>query len=206
MSVAFHFVEQGSEQWHADREANGGMYTGSNADKLLGSHGVYEYAKAVRSGFGGNFWTKRGHVLEDEAIELYESITGTKILRDEHGVKVGYITNSKYPRCLYSPDGVSPVPIVEVKCFDVKQHLQLINAKSEHDLPLKLRAQVHFGLTISERPFAHLVPYCPKRDPDTNEPLLPVDQQFRIITIRANRAIQANFRRIFKEAEQRAMA
>lgn len=187
--ITFHYVEQGSEQWKIDRD---GFYTGSNADKLLGSFGASEYAKAVNGSFSGNFWTRRGHLLEDEAVELYETITNTKIDRDENEVKVGYIKNSKYPKSLYSPDGVPPIPILEIKCFNVDKHLELVRAKTEDDIPRKIRAQIHYGLTISERPYAHLVPYNPSPD-------LSPEDQFRIITIKANRNIQANFRRILSE-------
>lgn len=200
--ITMHFVEQGSDQWKIDRVGN---YTGSNSDKLLGSFGATEYAKAVEDSFKGNFWTKRGHVLEDQAVELYEAITGTKILRDENGIKVGYITNSKYPKSLYSPDGVPPISILEIKCFDIPQHLQLINAKREDDLPLKIRSQVHYGLTISEQPYAHLVPYNPifskkKLDDGSDNPYYDPIKAFKIITIKANKNIQSNFKRILSHA------
>lgn len=187
--IAYHYVEQGSKQWKIDRV---GKYTGSNAEKLLGSFGASEYAKAIEDSFRGNFWTKRGHALEDEAIEIYEAITKTKILRNEDGLKVGYITNSKYLNCLYSPDGLPPIPILEVKCFDIEKHLQLIHAKTEDDIPLKIRAQCHYGTLIGERPYAHLVPYNPSKE-------LAVKDQFRIITIKANKNIQNNFKRILTE-------
>lgn len=188
--ITFHFVEQGSEQWHIDRYHK---YTGSNADKLLGMFGATEYAQAVESSFHGNYWTKRGHILEDEAVELYEQITQTKILRDDRGIKVGYITNDDFPDSLYSPDGVPPVPILEVKCFDIPQHMKLIKAKTVEDLPLKIKAQVYYGLTISKRPYAHLVPY----NPDVEDP----KDAFKIITIKADRDITNNFKRILsKEA------
>jgi hypothetical protein len=178
--ITFHFVEQGSEQWHIDRND---MYTGSGAEKTL-KFGAIEYSRSKPTGFGGNFWTKRGHLLEDEAVELYETITKTKILRNDKGIKVGYITNSKYPGCLYSPDGVPPLPIIEVKCFDVPAHMELING----NIPMKIEAQVQFGLMISERPYAHLIPYNPKiEDPK---------KAFKIITIKANKAVHANFKRI----------
>lgn len=188
--VELHWVEQGSEAW---LEARRNMYTGSNAYKLLSSMDVSEYARAVQSEFKGNYWTKRGHILEDEAIELYEAIRKVKVERP------GYVTNSKYSHCLYSPDGWPPVPLLEVKCFDVPNHLQLINAKTEDDLPLKIRAQLHYGLLITEKPYAELIPYNPS-------PELTVQQQFKIIIIKRNRNILNNLKnRILLANEMRTL-
>lgn len=171
---------QGSPEWLALRV---GMYTGSNAHKLLGSFGASEYAKAVQSSFKGNYWTKRGHILEDEAISLYEQITRVQIQRDENGVKVGFIKNTDYPTCLYSPDGVTSKPLIEVKCFDVPQHIKLLSG----DIDIKILAQIHFGLLISGRPYAHLVAYNPE---------LEANRAFKIITIESSKAIHDNFKRI----------
>lgn len=178
--ITIHDVEQGSDEWHELRE---GKYTGSNAYKLLGSFGANEYAKAIQTGFKGSFWTKRGHVLEEEAVELYEKIYKVQVARP------GFVTNSKYPGCLYSPDGLPPIPLLEVKCFDIPQHLELVNAKTEDDIPFKIRAQIHYGLLICERPYAHLAAYNPSQK-------LMVKQKFRVITIKRSPAIAANFKRI----------
>lgn len=176
--IHLHYVTQGTQEWHDARE---GMYTGSNAYKLLGSIGVHEYAKAVQTEFKGNFWTKRGHILEDESIELYEAIKGVKVDRP------GFVTNDKYPGCLYSPDGWPPVPLLESKSFDLPQHMKLING----DIDWKILAQIHYGLVITEKPYAELLPYNP------NESLAVVNQ-FKIIKIPINQAIQNNFKRILK--------
>lgn len=185
--IQLHKLDQGSEEWLQLRADH---YTGSGADKLL-SHadkikivdGVASaYSLAEITGFGGNFWTNRGHILEEEAVELYEAITGTEVDRS-----VGFITNDRFPTCGYSPDGLPPVPLLEIKSFDKPHHMQLINAKRESDIPLKIRAQVHFGLLISGRKLAHLVPYNPNLDPEV---------AFKIIPIRANRNIQRNFIRL----------
>lgn len=178
--IEYHYVEQGSEEWLKIRE---GKYTGSNADKLLTTFGANEYAKAKLSTFSGNFWTKRGHLLEEEAVDLYEKIYKVKVDRP------GFVTNSKYPECLYSPDGLPPIPLLEVKSFDIPQHLVLIKAKSEDDIPLKIRAQIHYGLLICERPYGHLIAYNPSDQ-------LEVKDKFKVITIKRNPAIAANFKRI----------
>lgn len=190
--IELHDIEQGTQAWHEARE---GKYTGSNADKLLTSLGAHEYAKAIQQTFSGNFATKRGHTLEPEAIKLYERINNVKVDRP------GYVTNSDFPDCLYSPDGLTDDMLLEVKCFDDPQHLKLIHAKSEHDIPLKIRAQVHFGMLITGRRKAHLLPYNPRfakkflPDGSANPDYSP-KLAFKIITIKVNRNIQNNFKQI----------
>ena len=196
--ITFHYVEQGSEQWHIDREDK---YTGSNADKLLGGIGVHDYAKAKKSEFKGTFWTKRGHALEDQAVQLYERIHAVSVDRP------GYITNSKYSDCLYSPDAVDQIPIIEVKSFDIPQHLKLIESHKEHDLPLKIRAQIHWGLFISERAYAILIPFNPvfsKKEIDgIPNKLYDPKKAYKEIIIKRNKDINANFKRILRNAASR---
>jgi hypothetical protein len=184
--IHYHYVKQGTQEWHDARE---GMYTGSNAYKLLSSMNIIEYAKAIQSGFGGNFWTKRGHVLENEAIGLYEAIKGVTVDRP------GFITNDKYPGFLYSPDGIAPLPLLEVKCFSPPQHRKLL----DNNIDFKILAQVHYGLVITEKPLAALLPYNPGKDPETGQPYFAIKDQFRIIPIMPNRNIANNFKTKLKE-------
>lgn len=176
--ITLHDVEQGTKEWHDLCE---GLYTGRNADKLL-KYGTIEYAITHINGFGGNFWTKRGHLLEDQAIEIYRRIRKMEIK------KVGFVTNDKYPDCGYSPDGWPGDALPEVKSFDEEHHMQLMKAKTTEDIPFKILAQVYFGLFITELPVAHLMPYNPK--------MKKVADRFKIIEIRPKRSITANFRRI----------
>lgn len=194
--ITYHNVEQGSEQWLLDRE---GYYTGSNAHKLLGGIGVLEYARAKDSGFSGNFHTKRGHLLEPKAIALYEKIYGVTV---EH---TGYIKNSLYPNCLYSPDGFEPLILDEVKCFGIKKHLELYNAKSWLDIDVKITAQIHYGMLITGRRIAHLIIYNPSfakmKIIDGNgqlveNPLFNPKLAFKVIVIRYDPAIANNFKKI----------
>lgn len=194
--ITLHDVEQGSPLWHQLRDPR---YTGSHGDKVL-KFGTIEYSRA-ESQFGGNFWTERGHVLEAEAIEIYQQITESVGIRLESGRKVGFVTNSKYPECGYSPDDFYPDHTVEVKSFDEVEHMKLINAKTVHDIDFKILAQIHFGLLITEKPYCHLLPYNPKFSrkelPDGSpNPNYDVLKAFKIITIKANPKIKANFRRI----------
>ena len=175
--ITLHQIEQGSEEWLSLRE---GLYTGSNADKLL-KYGKIDYAISHINNFKGNFWTNRGHLLETEAIELYQKIKEVDVL------KVGFITNDKYPDCGYSPDGVLGDVLIEVKCFDKDNHMELVRG----DIPFKVLAQVYFGIFICELPVAHLIAYNPK--------IKEVKDRFKIIEIKNKKAINSNFKRIFKE-------
>jgi YqaJ-like viral recombinase domain len=181
--VTIHSVPQGSDSWHALRA---GKYTGSNAWKLL-RYGAIDYALTEQSSFNGNFYTKRGHILEDEAIELYEAITG------RHVERPGFVTNDEFPSCGYSPDGLDLTPTLEVKAFNIEKHLRIING----DIPFEVLAQVHFGLLICDRSCANLLPY----NPDVENP----KEAFKIITIKRNRNIINNFKRILRKEPAHAI-
>ena len=163
---------QGREEWLAIRE---NKISGSTAHKLLGK-GIpsLNSFNSSDSNFGGNFATKRGHLLEDEAIELYEAIKGVKVL------KTGLVTNDKYPLAIYSPDGYLEDRTIEVKCFLPKAHLEAIKRPS-----LKILAQCYFGQIILEKNLTDLILYCPKDE-------LTLEQKFVVITIDKKEKIHNN--------------
>lgn len=175
--ITLHNVEQGSPEWHALRE---GLYTGEKAHLLL-KYGKIDYALNHLNTFKGNRWTERGHLLEGEAIELYEKIRQINVLRP------GFVTNDKYPDMGYSPDFLDSA-LGEVKCFDEPNHMELIRAKRQDDIPLKILAQIYFGLVITELPLAYLIPYNPK--------IKEVKDRFKIIEIKPKRVIINNFNKI----------
>jgi hypothetical protein len=175
--ITLHDCIQGSEKWASLRE---NLYTGSNADKLL-KFGKIDYALSHLNSFRGNRWTERGHLLEPEAIELYEKITGIDVLT------TGLVTNDKYPDAAYSPDGLLPDTLIEVKCFDEPNHMELINAKPD-ELPLKILAQIYFGMVVCELNKGKLIAYNPK--------MKEVKDRLKIIEIKPKRAITSNFKRI----------
>ena len=182
-------VEQGSPEWLQLREYK---FTGSNAYKLLTSFGAGSWAMAKNETWHGNFYTKRGHILEEEALGLYEQIKGVKC---DHA---GFVTNTKYPNCLYSPDAYREDRTVEVKCFSPKEHLKTIKNPS-----VKILAQCHFGQIIMERNATDLVLYCPKPSNwderwDGEWPV-PVDKMLVILTIKKDKDIHNNFKGIIKE-------
>ena len=174
--IHVHDVEQGTSEWLALRA---GKYTGANAHKLL-RYGAVSHALTEQSSFGGNYYTKRGHILEDEAVELYEAI------KKRHVQRPGFVTNDKYPTCGYSPDGLAEATLIEVKCFKADRHLAIYRG----DIPFTVLAQIHFGLLITELKTANLLIYNPELEPKL---------ALKIIEIKANRNIASNFKRILRE-------
>lgn len=175
--ITLHQVPQGSDEW---LKARVGKYSGSNSYKLLGPFGAIEYAKAIESSFKGNFYTKRGHILEDEALDdFYSVIFAAEVQRP------GFITNSDYPDCLYSPDGIDGEILLEVKCFGEKPHMEIVNGH----IPVKILAQIHFGMLIGCFKSARLIAYNPELEADVAFASIPVDYDAEIA---------ANFNRILK--------
>jgi hypothetical protein len=176
--VVYEDMVQGTPQWHALRD---GLYTGSNAHKLL-KFGAIEYSQTTATNFKGNFHTKRGHLLEDQAIELFERIKNCTVMRP------AFITNTSYPQCGYSPDAMLVEAVVECKAFNEQKHMAMWHG----DIPMEILAQVHFGMLITERSLTYLLIYNPD---------LPAKYALKIIIIKANPAILANMRRILKTAK-----
>lgn len=204
--ITFHDIEQGSPEWLSLRE---NLYTGQGADKLLSYSGhvkivdgvVSPYAVAEITGFAGNFYTKRGHILEDEAIEIYQEVTGRTGIRFEGTRKVGFVTNDKYPTCGYSPDDIYPDRTYECKAFNIKKHLSMING----NIPLKVLAQCHFGMLLCDKKLCDLNLYNPdlakkqlKNADGTlyDNPDYDPKKAWVVIPIKWNPAIAANFKRI----------
>jgi hypothetical protein len=196
--ITVHDVEQGSPEWHALRIEH--PFTGAGSDKLL-RFGTIPYSENKESTFHGNFYTRRGHLLEDEAIALYEKITGHSVSRP------GFVTNSKYPKCGYSPDGHDDdlgIPL-EVKAFNEVKHLALVK-----DVPMKVEAQIHFGQFIWEKKGARLLAYNPrfakKLIDGVPNPLYDPAKALVIVDIPFRRPINNNFKRILGGVSHAASA
>jgi hypothetical protein len=161
--LTLHNIEQRSAEWHKLRE---GRFTASNAGKLLefGPHKALE-----PSTFTGNKWTERGLILEPEAIELYERVKQIDVLH------VGFVTNSHYPNCGASPDGLTD-RLIEVKCFEKDKHLS-INLET---IPFEVMAQLQFGMMICEMETADLVLYNPDVDAKDALKIISVERDIRI--------------------------
>lgn len=148
MAIQILEVIQNTEEWnrlHDDRA------TGSNADLLL-TRGLDEALKQDFGNFRGNYYTQRGHILEEEAIEVYEAIHAVIVAR------VGFVINDKFPNAGCSPDGIDGDWLLEVKCFGEKKHLSIRKAG---DIPFKIMAQLQFNMMISGKKKARLILYNP---------------------------------------------
>ena len=205
MTITLHDVDQGSDEW---LELRDDMFTGGGADKLLQHSTKTKFVNGVSSNyavseitkFNGNFYTKRGHVLEDEAIDIYQRIKKEIGIRLDSGRKVGFVTNSRYPGCGYSPDDLYADRTLEVKAFKKDLHLKLIAG----DIPFKILAQIHYGMLICNVKLCDFIPY----NPDFAKKRIVIDGElvdnpdydpkkaFKIIPIKYNPAIAANFKRI----------
>lgn len=179
-------VEQGSQEWLKQRDKK---FTGSNAYKLLSSFGAGDWAMNESVVWSGNYHTKRGHILEPECIELYSAIKGIEC---QH---TGFVTNSRYPNCLYSPDAYTHDRVIEVKCFSPKVHLKEIESPS-----VKVLSQCHFGQMILEKNRTDLIFYCPKpstwNDETDGQFPVPIEKMLVIIPIKKDKKIQDNFKNI----------
>lgn len=197
--ITIHKVEQGSEEWLKLKEP---LYTGTCAEKLLSFHGRMKIVNGVTSpyalneitGFSGNFHTKRGHLLEDQAIELYKKINQCEVMVSP---EAGFVTNSKFPNCGYSPDGLRADRTLECKAFNKEKHMKMFNG----DIPLKVLAQCYFGMLICGKKICDLIIYNPDfakktlKDGSINPDYNP-KYALKIITIRHKPSIAANFKKI----------
>jgi hypothetical protein len=177
--ITKHQLLQGSDEWH---ELRSGLYTGSNAHKLL-RYGARSYSLTEQTSFGGNFYTKRGHILEEEAVEMYEAIFGSTVERP------GFVTNTDFQSCGYSPDGIVDQTLIEVKCFNEKKHLEILKG----EIPINILAQIHFGMMICDLKQAQLIIYNPDIDAEV---------AFKAIDVKQNRNILNNFKNILSKTKE----
>lgn len=150
-------VKQGTPEWHKLRE---GLLTGTDAYDILQNKSYDSILmKKQNNNFQGNYYTRRGHILEDEAREIYSQVYN-KVF------EYGFIKNDKYPKCGYSPDGIirnldhfDKSGLWECKAFNENRHWQVYVSLDAHVL-----AQVQFGLLITELPWCDLILYNPDVD------------------------------------------
>lgn len=166
--IKIHDVEQGSQEWHTLRS---GKITGTSAKDLL-IFGKKEALNRANKTFTGNYYTQRGHILEPQAIEIYEKIHDVDVLR------VGFVTNSKYIGAGFSPDGICGNKLIEVKCFGVDRHYEC-----SAEVPFEILAQVHFGMLITELESADIVFYNPD---------IRLEDAIKIVQIKRDNKILSN--------------
>jgi len=158
--IRYYNFEQRSPTWHVYRKDR---WTGSTAiDLLKGKKAPPESDPTY-----DNKYMQRGRILEPLAIEAYEHKTGNEV---KH---YGFITNSKYKHAGYSPDGIEPDTIVEVKCVNGEKHMAIGNG--DIDLPAEWVAQTHFGIVITELHKIRFILY----NPDADIPLFIIDVAVR---------------------------
>lgn len=146
---------QGSEEWFELRK---GKITGTSAWKLLAGQSPEDIIKESEqeSDFQGNKYTERGHVLENEARQIYSEINNVCI--DEAGA----ILNDDYPNCLSSPDGlVGNISGIEIKSF-LPEHMNDVWAHLDNHIV----AQIQWNLFLSERMFWDLILFNPDLPPE----------------------------------------
>lgn len=173
--MAIHILEikQNSPEWLKEREK---YVTGSVSDILL-TQGVDAALRKNAEHFRGNFYTQRGHILEDECIEVYESIHGVKVDRP------GMVRNDDFEGAACSPDGIDGIYLLEVKAFNEKRHNEI---KSVNTIPMKIMAQLQFNMMICGLKESKLLLY----NPDCDQP----EDCYRELRVRANPRIQGNFK------------
>lgn len=155
--IRYYHFDQRSPKWYAMRADK---WSGSVAIKLL------QGAKTPPEGNPNydNKYMQRGRILEPLAAEAYEKKTGHKMSH------FGLVTNSKYKHACYSPDGIEPDMIDEIKCVNVEKHMAV--GSGAMPIPTEWIAQMHFGIVITELHKLRLILY----NPDAETPLfiLPV--------------------------------
>ena len=173
-------VEQGSDLWHQLRSQ---FVTGTDAYTVLKGADIQELLtkKQTQPVWKGNYYTKRGHLLEDEARQIYSEV-------NSQITEAGFITNDKYPFAGYSPDGlIGEDGLWECKAFQEKRHLDVYENLDAHII-----AQIQFGLFVSEREWCDLTLYNPEIE--------DIDKTFLVRRITPIADIQKKLAEIFKNA------
>ena len=165
-------IPQGSPEWHNIRA---GLITGTDAFALLnGKSREQILADKTNNSFKGNYYTRRGHILEGEAREIYSQIY-------EKVNEMGFITNDLIPWAGYSPDGlIGKDGLWECKSFLEKRHLYVYE-----NLDAAIIAQIQFGLMVTEREWCDLTLY----NPDIED----ISKQFLVKRIFKNPEIHKRF-------------
>lgn len=154
--IRYYNFKQRSPKWYAYRKDK---WTGSTAIDLLKGKSTPPESDSTYD----NKYMQRGRILEPLAIEAYEHKTGNRVSH------FGFITNSKYKHAGYSPDGILPYIVLEVKCVNVEKHMAI--GTGEIPVPTEWIAQIHLGVVITELSKIVLVLY----NPDAETPLFIID-------------------------------
>lgn len=144
------YFEKNSDEWLSWRK---GKITGSRlgdiivkrgTDRKLGFYEVMAERLTVEHENDGDNPMERGHTLEQQAINLFEEITGLKVNTD-----CGVWVSDKNEFIAISPDGeIDDTQAVEVKCLSSAKHLQ---AYFEQAIPSEYEAQVIQYFIVNEK-------------------------------------------------------
>ena len=171
-------IQQGTQEW---KELRSKYITGTDAYSILRGktiEQIIEDKKKNINSFSGNYYTRRGHILEDESRDIYSKIY-------QKVETAGFILNDKYPLAGYSPDGlIGEHGLWENKSFLEKKHLQTYNSLSP-----QIIAQTQFGIFVSERDYVDLTLY----NPDVED----VKNAYLIKRIHPINSFQDKFKKIF---------
>jgi hypothetical protein len=180
--IIWHDVEQGSEAWKKLRRP---LWTGSTAINLLQG----KMFRPDDSNWEGNDATRRGHALEVAAIREYERKYHHKVMRP------GFVTNTVYPNAGFSPDGIDRGWLLECKALQEMRHEGLISDQMSllqleaiimSRVPLKIKAQIFFGMIITGKRKARLLAFNPD---------IVGQEQLKVVEIGYDRLIGDNIRR-----------
>lgn len=145
-------LQQGSEEWLDFRKDK---ITATSAYEILQGRSINEILTEKahsENSFTGNYYTERGHLLEDEARQLYQDLNNLEVQQ------VGAVINTKYKLYACSPDGlVGQDGGIEIKCFQEDRQEEVFQ-----NLDPAIIAQIQFNLFITERDWWDLVQYNPE--------------------------------------------
>jgi len=152
--------EQGSTDWHRARL---GLITASRvADVLSTGTGraryMRELAAEVLTGGVADSYTNAamqwGTETEPQARAYYELMTGVDV------IETGFVTNSDYPGCGISPDGmIGDDGLLEIKCPNTTTMVEYLLADKA---PAKYRHQVQMQLLITQRHWCDFMVFDPR--------------------------------------------
>lgn len=150
-----------SEEW---LEARKGKITGSKLGDIVVKRGsgkkigFYELiADRLAVDHDGENMMDRGHRLELEGIEKFESVTGKSMVKD-----VGICVSDFNENIAVSPDGLSEdhTEAVEVKCLSSPRHLQAV---IENKVPAEYEMQIlQYFIVIEALQSLYMVFYDPR--------------------------------------------
>lgn len=147
-------IQQHTNEWYRKRRQ---MITASHIAPILGispfmtAERLFLLKTGRTKPWSGSYASRRGLILEPEALKAYTTATGNELIEED----VGLVTHEKYPFFGASPDGVCKnLPIlIEVKCP--------LRRKITHSIPKYYYSQVQWQMYCCNLRVCHFVQYRP---------------------------------------------